>query len=380
MANSIDLRLTQTARGAASNPTSYSFKNAGFKWAHNDMPNGMAEGRGNVQSIILDEFQPNMIFDVGKVINATAINQLIPSAKIKDPIGIAGKTINLITSTAGATTTLAAQATKKALFAGLLDKYGKDQSSSKTAIDGTIQHLEQFFSGSFLNTFELPFLDETYLKADTSANWSTNGSARAFGDAIHRFLSENMSIDFPTTPVWSLGDNATAENLTFSFYLINDTPEFLVKNFKMLHSLVAGAFWMQLDDMQQSPNVYRVTVPGRFLKIYCALGVTVSMVGKLRLESNDVIKKIGFNGITNETLFPEAYKVEIIIRDLCPANFNTYINYLLNGSKHITLNKTSGTLGGTTTTRQIIPPSEKTSILGGEIADVFKNVMGNVRE
>ena len=38
--------------------------------------------------------------------------------------------------------------------------------------------------------------------------------------------------------------------------------------------------------------------------------------------------------ITPDTLYPDAWKIKIKIKDLTPNNFNTYINYFVNGFQH----------------------------------------------
>ena len=89
-----------------------------------------------------------------------------------------------------------------------------------------------------------------------------------------------------------------------------------------------------MDILQQSPNVYKITVPGRFIYIFAAMGVKITTVGKLRKVSSADMKSLqsaaGIRG-DPDALFPDAYKIEITIKNLAPNNFNTYMNYLING-------------------------------------------------
>lgn len=48
-----------------------------------------------------------------------------------------------------------------------------------------------------------------------------------------------------------------------------------------------------------------------------------------KFNSNTASRKIG--SIDNDTLWPDAWKVDISIKDLTPNNFNTYIEYFVNG-------------------------------------------------
>jgi hypothetical protein len=102
-------------------------------------------------------------------------------------------------------------------------------------------------------------------------------------------------------------------------------------NFKFLNSIISGAFWLQMDYVQKSPNVYDVEVPGRFHSYYAALGVEVSHVGKLRTNPSVSLSMNSLKSLNENTLYPDAYKMTLNIVDLCPNNFNNYIDYLRDG-------------------------------------------------
>ena len=284
-----------------------------YKWAHDSINTADSE-RKNVQKIILEEFQPNFIYDIGKVIDSSkALGLLIDAA-----VGFGG---------AGLAAAL--QVAKVNMYNNLATQYSV---GAGAALDVPITFIEKYFEGSILNSFEMPFINDRYLHADTTNNWSTAGSERYLGSKINSVLKEHMNMDFPTTPTWTLGDYK-GDTLEYNFYLINDTESDLINNYTFLNALISGAYWIQMDLLQKSPNVYRVTVPGRFIWIYAAMGVDVKMQGKLRRVYNIPLPSAGGLLSDGDTLFPDAYYVTITLRNLAPENFNTYLNYPDKGSK-----------------------------------------------
>ena len=71
---------------------------------------------------------------------------------------------------------------------------------------------------------------------------------------------------------------------------------------------------------------------GRFMMTWATMSVTVSTVGKLRYNT-EASRELGkFSGaIDKETLWPDAWKVAVEIKELSPNNFNMYADYYLNG-------------------------------------------------
>jgi len=180
--------------------------------------------------------------------------------------------------------------------------------------------------GQYLNMYEIPFFSNAYLKADTTDNWSIGGSEKAVGQELATMLQENFSVNFPMMPVWSKSNesNLSIEN---EFFLINNSTDNLVNNFRFLTSLTAANFWVQLGFVQQPPNVFDVVVPGRFHMYYAALGVVVDYVGKVR-ENPKAVEKLALSGLREDNLFPDGYKVTIAVRDLTPNNFNVFVEFL----------------------------------------------------
>lgn len=126
--------------------------------------------------------------------------------------------------------------------------------------------------------------------------------------------------------------------VTTSFYLINETEDDLIKNFKFLNSIFAGTQWFHMNYGQiRSPNVYNVTCPGKFNLIWAAMDLQVKGTGKLYPNMSPTVlsalaKTNGIDSsVINSMKWPAAWNVKVAIKSLVPYNFNTYMYYLLNG-------------------------------------------------
>jgi hypothetical protein len=71
---------------------------------------------------------------------------------------------------------------------------------------------------------------------------------------------------------------------------------------------------------------------GRFNILWAAINATIQCVGQLR-KNNYMYKTYHrtLKSIEVDTLYPDAWKITLDIKDLTPNNFNTYINYFVNG-------------------------------------------------
>lgn len=330
-ANYNDLRKLQLYRlqQNGNNPRVFSIND--YKWSEQNNLN--FADPNNVQKIILEEFQPDPIFDIGRFIDVLfgRISKSVEGEKTTTTteFSILGRVV-------GSTISSAIQSglsygAEKAIMSSYL-------SNPQQAIKFPIDLIKRMFPGRFLNRYELPFFEKNYLDTTNSGTWSTQGSSRVLGTALHKIFQENMNLDFPTAPTWTCGDNK-GKDFKFDLYLINDNSDALVKNFRFLHSLISGTFWLQLSVLQKSPNIYRVTVPGRFVKYFCAIGINSEMVGKLRTnpDAASILNNNNFSAIKENTLFPDAYKLEIQVQDLTPNHFNNYINYLMEGDNTVAI-------------------------------------------
>jgi hypothetical protein len=327
-----DIRRLQRMRMEGSGAGRRTFGITDYNWSYqNELT--MVDKNG-VQQMILQEFQPDPIFDVGKMIDATLQGlqnafggQTAPAgtAATTDAKGFLGPFFGSLAAgvAAGSVQPLTELALMKAYY-----------NNERLAIQFPMDLIKKMFPGVYLGTFHLPYFDEYYIESSSDrGDWDMGGSQRVLGSKLSSVLRDSMNIDFPTAPTWKHNVKSGSSGLNNKFYLINDSTENLVKNFKFLHALISGTFWMQLSIMQKSPNIYKVIVPGRFTKWVCDMSCTVTMDGKLRMNQQAAGMVAGQMGaqIGPGTLFPDVYKVDLKITDLAPNHFNNYMDYLVNG-------------------------------------------------
>jgi hypothetical protein len=375
-----DIRRLQRLRNAGGGTDNRTFDINSYNWSYeNDLRMINKEG---VQKMIIYEFQPDPIYDIGKVIDGAFGSwgkiygdKNVESVTTDATSWLGGFMTGIV---AGAAQGFLAPATEQFLMKQYYD-------NPQNAIQFPMNLIKKLFPGVYLNTFEMPYFDELYLdSAPDRGTWTMGGSERVLGKAAKKFVTEMMNIDFPTAPSWEHSiQSGKGFNMKNKFYLINDTTDNLVKNFKFLNALMSGTYWIQLMVMQKSPNLYKVVVPGRFTKWFCDISATVTMDGKLRTNPSAVGKINGgqtnvassagtnfdasFKSIQSTTLFPDVYKVELGITDLTPNHFNQYMDYMVNGD---TVN-----VSGQTVEREITNPLsfiDKDFNSISSIADAYK--------
>lgn len=253
--------------------------------------------------------------------------------------------------------------------------------------DPMLRLLRLFNNGKWLNTYEIPFYNSTYLEAMKGGQWTQEGSKRSWGEGLATAL-EGFGVYYPITPSWNLDIKAAArDELQVDFYLINKDENWMLRNFKFLHALYSGTqFVMLKNSIVQSPNVYNVVLPGRFEIIWASMTAEATMEGKLRKCSymydslNTVVVKengkdrtkallakpvkikdkdgkeidayqsevgnyeqvnvkgdiadvySGLRSIQPDTLWPDAWKISLKIKDLGINCFNNYLNYHMFGA------------------------------------------------
>ena len=301
------------------NSKARSFSLKDYNWSDEYNPSAISDlSLLPIQTMTLTEFQPEFVFQWGKT------NDM--------KVAVIEKGIDML-GTVGA---LAKQVGEVALYAGATSKNNDTQNEYKNnpgkVVGLPIDFVKKLFAGTYINSFQIPFFNDTYLKANTIGNWSAGGAAQALGEKAAEIVKQSMNIDFPTTPTWQISDTATRDDITVEYYLINNTTDNLNRNFRFLNSIISGAYWVQMDYVQKSPNVYDVVVPGRFHIYFAAIAVEITHVGKLRTNSSISTSNPTVKSINTETLFPDSYKIQIIIKDLSPNNFNNYVDYLMNGA------------------------------------------------
>ena len=209
-----------------------------------------------------------------------------------------------------------------------------------------VQVIQNMFNGGrWLNTFQIPYYGNDYLIANHKQNWSSSDSSNFLGGlagsnptpgAAPSVGTKGFGIDFPSNPKWTpnLKSNRVIKT---NFYLVNTSTEWLVKNFQFIQAFFAGTSWLHMKYCQvRPPNVYHVLCPGRFQIYWAAMDVTVTFEGKLRKNTEAVTKikqTANIKSIDEDMLWPEAWKVDVSIKDLTPNNFNLYAEYYKDGFK-----------------------------------------------
>ncbi len=348
-----------------------------------------------IQNMVITEFQPYEQIFVGQ-----AISRLLPGlSKVLEEVGkvAAGlgdfglralwrnRFIKEIAKDPAAFYSDGVYDSTGNYIGGLMETDGKEQGSRINVNNWLGSPMKQIYrlfnAGFWLNTYEVPFYGNNYLEASKAGTWSQEGSSKSL-TAGGAALIEGFGIYFPTTPNWEIDiKNAPRDEMTIEFYLINKNEEWMLKNFKFLHSIFSGTQFVSMQNcIVQSPNVYNIVVPGRFEIIWATLSANVTAEGKLRkcsymndqLNNNllqngnaiprvlnslptpwldtptfnakpvatsvfDTIKTVfkdlkstdwaGLKSINKNTLWPDAWKLTLTIKDLTMNNFNTYANY-----------------------------------------------------
>jgi hypothetical protein len=222
-------------------------------------------------------------------------------------------------------------------------------------LDTPIQLMKSILQGRYVAQYELPYDPEgkIYINAKGSKGWQTDGEGSSNNSGfrrestgkksamektfdiistVNKIAKNNFPISYPQAPDWKPTDTMDAPEVTTEIYLYNNNFDNLVKNFRFMTALVAGAFWMQINFKHKSPNLYNVYFPGYFEYFYCTMDIDVTGIGTFRKIPNidEFLSKTGFN-ISPETFFPDAYKLNISFKSIVPNNFNVFANQLVNG-------------------------------------------------
>ncbi|HPM74204.1 MAG TPA: hypothetical protein PLA71_00615 [Saccharofermentans sp.] len=311
---------------------SRSYKLSDFNWSEIfDLNMVYDSSRQNmvVPKIILTEFQPDRSFKWEAILKPIT-NSITKAGELIGSIPLVGGLVTAPPAAVG-------EAVSWYLENQLMREYAtglsfKDGQVQHPALGNPVEMVKRLLSGRYLGSYELPYLGDDYIKADTTNGWSMGGSGNIIGSELEQVLQNEYNINFPTAPVWKKGSSSDEPSFEFTLYLINDNNDHLKKNFKFLHSFVSGAFWIQMDFIQRSPNLYDVEIPGRQHLYFCSMGVHTKYMGRLRTnpEVTSFLKRVhSVYGLPdeNEMLYPDAYQMTIKINSLVPNNFNMYANY-----------------------------------------------------
>lgn len=315
----------------------------------------------DVQTIILNEFQPNATIQVGKLLSDLvngAGGKVLDFVKSIGPTSIAGAVTKVLETVGGdivqqkmldyyskhpsalyeGNLVRNSEQSAKLMFGETIGA-GIGQLTKTMNLDPISQIRRMFHGGKWLNTYELPFFNNTYLETSQGGSWKNEGINQILGDGegVMNTIAKKLKINFPTAPIYEITDVASSgyKQINFDFYLINKDAASLLNNYQFLNAFFSGTQWVSmLGGMVKCPNVYNVHVPGRFHIYWATMTCTITAEGKLTrvpLLCESIVFK-GLNSVKNTNpLWPEAWKVSCSIKDLTPNNFNTYIDYLVNG-------------------------------------------------
>lgn len=298
-----------------------------------------------IQPIIINEFQPDIMW-YGTKLAQSIIKDFAGASGLAKKIGDLKSSI---TNLAGNTLNAGGEAALIYAQNIMLDKYSKNPSELYNlsnmdgyVVDKPIQMIKDMFKqGRWLNTYELPFISPNYLVSNVAHNWTTGGLEMKLDTETADFLKNKMNMDVPTNPMFKIPDIGKTgfSDITFEFTLLNLNEEWLSKNFEFLHAFFAGTQWLQFPGGTiKSTNVYNIYCPGRFHIFWAALNMSVTVDGKLRECAYMSHKYNKIKSIDKNTLWPEAWKISVTIKDLTPNNFNTYIHHFVHGFETGTVN------------------------------------------
>lgn len=204
-----------------------------------------------------------------------------------------------------------------------------------------VDWISELLQGTWVGQYDIPFFGKNFLKADTTSSWAMGNLADSAD-----FLKNDLTTNVQDIPTWAYNPGK-AEAISTTIYLLNEDVDSIIKNLKFLHSITAGAWWVQTSFVgYRQPNLYRVLCPGRFIMLYASMAITAEMVGKIRRYSQqDAEEMFGKGAEVNSFMpfklytsagegncnIPEAYKLTLKIQDLTPQVFNVMANFFTNG-------------------------------------------------
>ena len=328
-------------------------RNSDFKWTLNDYKwhnNQMSTQRTkNIPHIYIKEMQPDYAFNYGNLLGsiATATGSLSsilkPYEKVLDGLGPKS---SLIKNIIGGVSKFAAPGAALA-FRNNTTGSEKNNLTGNQIDEGRKQVAElyrDYINSEVLGTYEIPYMGDMYLET-VYDGWSQSGADRVYGKTVAKFLDENTPYTSIGVPEWTLESGGVRmPKLNVEFNLYNRTIQDLFKNYTLLHSLSSGALWLQSSQStKKSPNLFNVSIPGRFAMPFSSITVSVKAQGMIRRlrpgfqsvvvnsstsENTDVLSNsAGFKALSEsiDPQFPDVFNVTLNIQSLLPNNFNSFI-------------------------------------------------------
>ena len=176
--------------------------------------------------------------------------------------------------------------------------------------------------------------------------WTATGFEKIVGNELYKLIENAMPMNMPGVPEWKNTNQDTCPEIKFELKLVNNKLGDAAKNFAFLNSFISGAYWIQIGNLQRSPNLFSLECPGRFYYLYCTMNCSVTYHGKARYVASDLITyyktMLGvdqnhpfFAQLLNTAFWiPDAYTITVKFHSLMPNNFNAYIGYILNQFKY----------------------------------------------
>ena len=342
-------RITTTTYNGSLYRRSFTLKD--YKWSDNYEINGTDSlvDYDSIPKLIMVEKQPKKKVDWSKILSdMTALGEL----------PLVEKFIRATTSVAQTGSQIAGSV----YLNNLADKYSSSVAESNKLLD--ISAIDGLIEGEVVNTYEIPFYNNTYLSSNSKDGW-TMGNAIDSAGRFGELMNDGFNMNIMKSPQWS-NNNSEGPGWDTEFFLLNDDLEALQKNFTFINALYPSTQWVHMTGSSpaseniedavnavgeyveskadgasignlslaytKSPNVFRVECPGRFIQLFVAIDMTIEFVGNVR--KMPLYTKITDVPMVNEnTLYPDAYKVSISARDLTPPCFNVYANYLMGNQK-----------------------------------------------
>jgi len=352
----------------------FSFKRDDFYWFSKEQKNSNLvndEDYKNVPYLIINEFQPDYAVNMGdlsdfywktagglakegaNLLGATA--GALAGVKVGG-FGLGDNMTKLASSVVGGGAATVVAATENVASTGLriggeqkvndiisnVESAGNDPNKNPLLLDNPINFVRNMISGKYIKKFIVPYFGEDYIHA-SGDGWKSSGMEKVIGPTLKKWISNAMPMEFPGVPEWSNenGGNDCPE-IKVEIDLFNTDIDSASKNFIFLNAITAGAYWLQIDRIQKSPNLYTIECPGRFYYYYCKLNLDIKTYGKNRIVSEEIKTFIKENSFVGRDFFiPDVWHVTMSLKSLMPNNFNMYVAYALNKLDNITVGITS---------------------------------------
>lgn len=359
-----DIRFVENADSRLGrNGTNFEWKLTDYKWHNNSLivgtgTTGSSNREYNIPFLRIDEIQPDYAYNYGDVIESVATSVIGEFGSLVNNfgnvlntrLGSGLNTFGILGRSAAESSTkiLKKSGTSIAAAGARLSTSGNtfNRVSRGKGKDGIIEGrkdtgflYDNFLSAEKLGTYELPYMSDMYLET-VYDGWSQSGTERVYGKTISKFMDANTPYTQLGVPEWTLEQGGVRmPSLKVEFNLYNRTIKDLINNYHLLYSLASGALWLQYGTIKKSPNLFHVSIPGRFSMPFSSMKVEVKTKGMIRKLNPNSFSTPEFKNPANHfpllsdsnAVFPDVFAVTLHIQSLLPNNFNTFLLYTHGG-------------------------------------------------